>query len=121
MSITFDSPEHDTMSGSACCVTVSRWMGRVYHRGDGCLYMSVLQIAVEKALRAVLSLNYHKASDTLVVHRYEMKSANEEVRNDVFFPIVILTKRYIRKTPSKTYYSFKSSMCSLTVLSRIWV
>lgn len=22
MSITFDSPEHDTMSGSACCVTV---------------------------------------------------------------------------------------------------
>lgn len=49
------------------------------------IYMSVLQIAVEKALRAVLSLNYHKASDTLVVHRYEMKSANEEVRNDVLF------------------------------------
>ncbi|CDS14470.1 hypothetical protein LRAMOSA06639 [Lichtheimia ramosa] len=56
MSITFDSPEHDTMSGSACCVT----------------------IAVEKALRVVLSLNYHNTSDTLVVHRYEMKSANEE-------------------------------------------
>ncbi|KAI8341795.1 hypothetical protein BC941DRAFT_449167 [Chlamydoabsidia padenii] len=52
----FLQPEQQITSGSACC----------------------LEINVQKVLTATLDLEYHHASDSLIIHRYEIKSPKED-------------------------------------------